>query len=167
MSSTLPLSVHLTKRVDGSVVLRCVRADGSATWQRQDGRHALFFPLHDLTHFAVETTLGFRRGFYGLLREGWEIADTQGKGARGRLPDETLLAEQLVGLFDRERVGGARPMPAAEFNAYLQQLKASGNIAQAPTFTDAQLNGVRRRVDELHGRWAVLPPGHTLTLAFP
>ena len=166
MSPEILLSIQLTKRTDGSVVLRCVRADGSATWQRQDGRHAQFFPFHDLTHFAVETTLGVRRGFYGLMAEGWDIEETEGKGARGRLPAEAVLAEQLVGLFDRERVGGAPTMPASEFNGYLRQLVASGSLAHAPEFSDAQLQAVRRRVSELHDQWAALPPGQTLALTF-
>ena len=166
MGNDIPLTVQLTKRADGSVVLRCVRADGSATWQRQDGRHAQFFPFHDLTHFAVETTLGIRRGFYGLMAEGWDIAETEGKGARGRLPDEALLAEQIVGLLDRERLGGASPMPATEFNGYLRQLMASGSLAQAPELSDTQLDAVRRRVNELHEQWSVLPPGETLVLKF-
>ena len=76
------LRVELTKRADGGAVLRCTRADGSVTWQRQEGRQAAFFPLHDLTHHAVETTLGYRRGFLGLVADGWELADTTGKGGR-------------------------------------------------------------------------------------
>ena len=61
------LRIQLTKRGDGDVVLRCIRADGSATWQRHRGRHAGFFPLHDLTHYVVETELRSRRGFYPEL----------------------------------------------------------------------------------------------------
>jgi hypothetical protein len=41
-------------------------------------RNAAFFALHDLTDFAVESTLGFRCGFYGLAAQGWEIEDTTG-----------------------------------------------------------------------------------------
>ena len=67
------LIIHFTKRTDGGALLKCVRADGSTTWQRQDEKNAAFFPLHDLTHYAVETELGFRRGFYGLIAEGWDI----------------------------------------------------------------------------------------------
>ena len=48
------LTVRITKRTDGGAVLKCVRADGSETWQKQEGKQAAFFPLHDLTHFAVE-----------------------------------------------------------------------------------------------------------------
>jgi len=162
----LGLRVQLTKRADGGAVLRCVRADGSATWQRQDGPRARFFPFHDLTHFAVETTLGFRHAFYGLIADGWEIADTGGKGKRGRLPAESVLAEHVVGLLDRERVGGAAPLSAAEFNAQLEQLAASGRVEGARPFTDAELTAVRRLADTLHGRWAALPAGSTLELVF-
>ena len=89
------LRIQITKRPDGNGVLRCVRADGSVTWQKQE-RHAAFFALHDLTHFAVESTLGFRRGFYGLIAEGWDVEDTTGKGARGPLPDEAVEVEVLL-----------------------------------------------------------------------
>jgi hypothetical protein len=159
--------VQLSRRADGSVVLRCVRADGSATWQRQDGPRALFFAFHDLTHYAVETTLGFRAGFYGLLADGWDIADTGGKGARGPLPDETVLVEQIVGLLDRERVGGAAPMSAAEIAEQLRVLAAGGRLARAPgPIDDARLDAARARAGELHARWAALAPGETLELPF-
>src|SRR6202049_3530197 len=101
------LLIQITKRSDGGGVLRCVRADGWATWEKQESRHAAFFALHDLTHFAVESTLGFRRGFYGLIAEGWDVEDTTGKGARGPLPEEAVEVEGIVGLFDAERACGA------------------------------------------------------------
>ena len=53
------LTIRISKRKDGGGVLRCVRADGSETWQKQESRHAAFFALHDLTHFAVESALGY------------------------------------------------------------------------------------------------------------
>lgn len=46
------VKIRFTKRTDGGARLNCVRADGSTTWQRQDDKHAAFFPLHDLTHYA-------------------------------------------------------------------------------------------------------------------
>jgi hypothetical protein len=51
------MKVEIVKRADGAGVLRCTRADGSVTWQKQE-KHGVHFALHDLTHFAVETTLG-------------------------------------------------------------------------------------------------------------
>src|SRR3954471_4333927 len=102
------LLVRIKKKDDGSAALSCTRADGSVTWQRQDGAQGRFFPLHDLTHLAVESTLGFRRAFYGLLAEGWDISHFGAPGGAERLPPEALLAEVLVGLFDVERASGER-----------------------------------------------------------
>jgi len=47
------LVIQIKKKTDGFATLSCRRADGSVTWQRQDGRHARFFPFHDLTHDAA------------------------------------------------------------------------------------------------------------------
>ena len=63
------MRVQIAKRADGCGVLRCIRDDGSTAWQKQPDRYAAFFALHDLTHFAVETTLAYRRGFFGLVAE--------------------------------------------------------------------------------------------------
>jgi hypothetical protein len=107
--------IEFTKRADGRTVLRCARADGSVTWQCNDDQNARFFPLHDLTHYAVETELGFAHGFFGLIAEGWDIDETTGKTARGALPNEAIEVEYIVSAFLAERAGGAAAS-AAEFN---------------------------------------------------
>lgn len=159
---TPELHVQFSKRADGSVVLRCLRRDGSETWQRHE-KHAHFFSFHDLSHFAVETTLGFSSGFYGLIADGWDIIDTTGKGARGKLPPEAILVEHVVGLLDRERIGGAAPLSAEEFNAQIGEMAGTG---QGRLLTDAQLNEVRSRIEELHRQWAAIPSGATFDLTF-
>jgi len=154
-------------RPDGTVVFSAKRADGTMTWQKHVGPNARFFPFHDLTHFAVETELGAREGFYGLLAAGWDIGDTEGKGSRGALPHEAILVEHLVGMFDRERIGGAPPMDSDQFRANLQLLVNGGQIAAAPTLTTEQLSRVRKRIGELRERWAMLAAMHQpLVLAF-
>lgn len=142
--------IEIAKRPDGAGVLRCVRDDGSVTWQKQD-RHAAFFAFHDLTHFAVETTLAIRRGFFGLVAEGWEIDDTTGKGARGPLPQEAGRAEHLVGFFDVERASGTM-WTVAEFNEFGAQL------------TEEQIVAIRNRRSELFEQWATVPAGGVLRL---
>lgn len=77
------LIIRIRKNADGSAILSCLRADGSVTWQRQTGTHGRFFPIHDLTHYAVETVLGHRRGFYGLVAEGWNVTDFGAPWPRG------------------------------------------------------------------------------------
>jgi hypothetical protein len=146
-------------------VLECRRADGSTTWQRQHGRQAAFFPLHDLTHYAVETELGFRDGFYGLVAAGWDIPETDGKGPRGPLPAEALAVEHLVGMLDTERPGGAE-WTAADINAQAARFAAAGGRAAPRALTDAELSRVRTRVRELFDRWTRLAPGETLALPF-
>jgi hypothetical protein len=160
------LILQFTKRKDGGALLRCVRADGSATWQRQDDNRAAFFPLHDLIHYAVETELGFGRGFYGLIAGGWDIADTTGKGARGRLPDEAIEVEYVVGSLGAERTG-ASARTAEEFNHLAAVFAKTRGRPKPRQLTDAELTRVRSRIDELSVRWRALPPGATLELTFP
>src|SRR5712671_7932495 len=109
------LKIEIAKQPDGAGVLRCTRQDGSVTWQKQT-RHAAHFALHDLTHYAVETALGYRHGFFGLIAEGWDMEDTTGKGIRGPLPAEAIEVERIIGLFDAERASGVLWTPE-EFSA--------------------------------------------------
>lgn len=161
-SGTTPaLRIQLVKRADGSTTLRCRRRDGSETWQDQAGRHAGSFAFHDLRHYAVEAVLGVRDGFYGLIADGWDIDDTTGKGMRGPLPIDALVCEELVGLLDRERVGGGSAMSAAEVNAHLAQRLG---VRTAQAVTGAQLDQIRHLAAELHDRWSALPAGDTLVL---
>jgi hypothetical protein len=148
------LLIQITKRPDGGGLLRCVRADGSTTWQKQESRHAPFFALHDLTHFAVESTLGFKHGFFGLIAAGWDVEDTTGQGPRGELPKEAVEVEQIVGLLDAERASAAL-MTAEEFNGYATR-----------QVTQQDLLRVRAKRGELFAQWSALAAGATLELTF-
>ena len=152
------MRVQITKRSDESGVLRCVRTDGSVTWQKQTDRHAAYFALHDLTHFAVETTLGFRRGFFGLISEGWDIEDTSGKGARGPLPPEAGEAELIVGLFSAERAGGVI-WTVDEFHE-------SAAMVGARQLSFDEIVRVKKKRSELFQQWFAIEPGATLELQF-
>jgi hypothetical protein len=149
--------IQITKRADGGGVLRCVRDDGSVTWQKQ-GRHAAFFALHDLTHFAVESALGFTRGFFGLIAEGWDIEDTTGKGSRGTLPVEAMEVEGIVGLFDAERSSGAI-WTADEFNEF-------ATMKNARRLTAEEIARVKARRSELFQQWFAVPAGKALELVY-
>ena len=160
------LTIRIKKKTDGSAALSCVRADGTTTWQRQDGNLAAFFPLHDLTHLAVESVLGFRRAFYGLLVEGWDISTFNEPGIARRLPEDAGLAEVLVGFFDTERASGVISS-ADDFNWKLDTYFAEHGVP-VPSFrmTDDALARIRQLRSELFSRWRDLPPGDTLELSF-
>ena len=157
--------IEFAKQKDGSAVLRCMRDDGSISWQKQEGKYATFFPIHDLMHYAVETELGFRRGFYGLIAEGWEIAETTGKTPRGALPNETLEVEYLVSAFSAERASGA-VSTAAEFNDLAATFARAKEMPNPRELSDDELARVRSRFNELAMQWRSLAPSSTLELAF-
>ena len=147
------LKLEILKQPDGTGVLRCKRGDGSVTWQKQI-KHAGHFALHDLTHYAVETSFGYRQGFFGLIAAGWDIEDTAGKGARSPLPPEAAEVEQIVGLFDSERASGVL-WTCDEFQQY----------APCP-FTQAEIESVRTLRGALFQQWRATPPGAKLELIF-
>jgi hypothetical protein len=161
-----PLTIELTKLPTGGALLKCTRADGSVTWQRNEDRRAAFFAFHDLRHYAVESVLGYTEGFYGLIAFGWDISDTTGKGPRGCLPDEASAVEHLVGMLDADSTnqGGAS---AAELNQYALS-HASQNRRSAPrALTDESLREVRTTAFALHREWTNLSEGATMRLLFP
>src|SRR5262249_6522068 len=95
--------VH-SSRPKGTPVLTCVRDDGSSTYSKS--AHGEFFAPHDLMHYVVETTLGFRRAFFGLIAAGWSIPAFAEPGAAAKLPPEALHAEHIVNLLMHEQAFG-------------------------------------------------------------
>lgn len=162
------LDIRFKRHPDGSSSLTLTRADGTVTWQRQNGKLGVHFPPHDLTHFAVETTLGYRAGFYGLVADGWEIADFASPWPRGPIPEEAREVELVVGCFDAERRNVTR-WSAAEFNAhaatYASAARSAANMVP-PVLTDDQIIAVRQARDALFARWHALEAGESMVLEF-
>ena len=154
--------IHLKKGRDGPSTLACVRPDGSRTW----GKEHPFFPLHDLTHCAVESVLGFDQAFFGLIAAGWDIDDFAKPGASAKMPLQALLAEHVVAVLDRER---ALPqlMTAAEVNEAVVASLEPGDRPRFKPINEAQLARVRALRQALESRWWGLAPGATLAVAFP
>jgi hypothetical protein len=158
--------IQIKKKTDGSAALSCRRGDGSVTWQHHNGQQGRFFPLHDLTHYAVETVLHHPLGFYGLVARGWDLTDFGKPWPRGPLPVEALASELLVGFLDRERGAGVL-WAADDFNSSAATHYAERGLSGAPVVTDDNLRDVRDKRRELFARWAALPAGETLELPFP
>jgi uncharacterized C2H2 Zn-finger protein len=153
------LMIEIVKRTDGTGLLRCIRADGSVTLQKQTERHAEHFTHHDLTHFAIETALGYEQGFFGLIASGWNSEDTTGKGARGPLSDEAVEVENAVGLFDSER-GSGTFWTADEFAQF-----APRKLTR--TLDEAAIRAIRSCRAELFRRWGAIEVGGKLELEYP
>jgi hypothetical protein len=149
------MRIRIHNRVDGLAVLRCERADGSVTWQRHPEKNSRFFPPHDLTHYAVETTLGLHEAFYGLVARGWDLSDFGTPWPRGRLPAEAEVAEFLVGCLHQD-------CTAEEMNA--QGASFCGEAWR--TVTTDELTRSRALAHELIARWQALPPDGEIALDF-
>lgn len=154
--------VQLKNGRDGPPTLVCVRADGSRTWSKVHP----FFPLHDLTHYAVESVLGFTQAFFGLIASGWDIDAFAARGAAARLPDEALWAEHIVGILDLER-GMNRALPREEFNQALEESFTGKATPRSRPITDDELTAIRALRSDVVARWWRLAPGEALELRFP
>lgn len=155
------LTIQLKKGRGGPDSLACVRADGTRTWERLQPALA----VHDLVHFAVESELELRAGFFGLLASGWSVTTFLDREARSELPAEAVEAEHLVGRFWQETWDGSPP-DAETFNAALAAIEAArpGLVLRRPSH--AEIARVRARLRELVDRWYSLAPGETLELEF-
>jgi hypothetical protein len=165
MTSSQPIVVRIKKGTDGRTSLSCERADGTTTWQRQQGAQASFFPRHDLTHYAVETVLGHRQGFYGLVAAGWDLSDFGTPWPRGRLPKDANVSEIIVGFFDRERASGQMGS-AEDINDELAQFADEKDLPQPEPLSEEDLSRVRKRRGELFARWEAVEGGGALELPF-
>ena len=162
------LAIRLKRHTDGSASLTLTRTDGSVTWQRQLGQTGNVFPPHDITHYAVETTLGYEHGFFGLVAEGWEIADFAAPWPRGPLPREAMDVELIVGLFDAEQRSGER-WGARQFNEHAATFVAASKVASTlvpPVLTDDVIARVREVRDDALARWYATTAGAALELVF-
>jgi hypothetical protein len=140
--------------------LTCIRDDGSTVGQTTTD----FFVRHDLTHYAVETTLDFSDAFWGLLNQGWDISSFEEREPGTRkarsMPAEALRAETLVATYDLERTAGILAN-----SDRLGLLGASWAGAELPT--EAQLDRIREVRSGLFAQWHALGPGETLEFPFP
>ena len=153
------LTIRIKKNTDGTAALSCTRSNGTVTWQRQRGAQGMFFPRHDLTHYAVETVLGFRSAFYGLIADGWDLSDFGPPWPRGRIPEEAGVAELIVGFLDAERASPTR-WTADDFNDKATIYYREHNLPTTPpTLTDDDLTRIRQRRAELFAEWEAVPPG--------
>lgn len=155
--------IRIKKGTDGRTALSCTRADGTTTWQRQEGAQATFFPKHDLTHYAVETALSQREGFYGLIAAGWNFSDFGSPWPRGRLPLEASISEMIVGFFDLERRIGERAT-ADELNQNLAEYCAENGLPPPRQLTENDLTRVRERREEMFAKWDAVRPGDALEI---
>ena len=144
-------------------VLTCVRDDGTSTWMHE--RHG--FVVHDLGHYAVETTFGYEAGFFGLVAKGWDLSAADfGRDPRTKQkypwPSGARQepVEYVVSLIQRRSEGIQTPDEIREAMRLY--------CGHAPdTFTDERIERAHQEVGRLERLWAAVPEGGSLELEFP
>jgi hypothetical protein len=161
-----PLTIRLTKISDERHRLDIVRADGSGEGAELETRS---FLVHDLIHYAVESTAGLRESFWGLLASGQTFADLHDAVAnrpaamRGTISGEAGLTETIVGIYTGMAMGRNS---ADDTHAALANVFAVHEQHMPPWLTLDFAREVQEKLRRLRGEWKALPFGRTMELRF-
>ena len=138
--------------------LTCIRDDGSVTWTH------LYrgFAIQDLAHYVVETTLGFKNAFFGLVAKGYDIPDFNEPKAKRpfEIPKEAINTEVIVGLLQTDLLESLRG------NAERCELFRDYSTLLPVSIIDAQLETMEQKLQVLLQQWHNLQPGESMTLQF-
>jgi hypothetical protein len=159
------LTFELKKRADAKAQLILIREDGSHTIGTI-GPAEGYGPVHDLTHFAIESTLGLDEGFLGLCASGWEISDFEVRGTPARLPREAIFAEVAAGELSRQLV--MRQVTSLEDFLWAVDLtleRQPKGLARPPV-TEEQFAAIHALIANEWRRWRELAPNETLQLTY-
>ena len=150
--------IRISKDPSGNSIL-CIRKDG--TFTRSSAGPSL--PHHDLAHYAVETCLGMKNGFYGMIEQGYDIAHLSDKNIIKTLGPETWLAEIVTRALQSHSSGAC----TSEQFAQLIALELNERHAQLPSdFSEKSLSEMAAIFRNLLLRWKEVPEGGFLVLSF-
>lgn len=142
------MDIEFTKTSDERHSVRIVRRDGSTDAVELDSRSLL---RHDFAHFAVETKVPIREGFWGSVAAG---APLTGDSIVG---DEAELAESLAGPVQ------TLMRLESEVSHYLQVLQ---RVMPAPATEDLAVR-IHESVRQLRGHWRATPYRGTMSIHWP
>jgi hypothetical protein len=144
--------------------LRCVRLDGSATTTSMPRQGIL---PHDLVHYVVESVLGWRHGFLGIVAAGadigWTMAQTHDP-ASPMLSDQALQAEAVVESIQAQLWSAAFDQ-ALFLDGVRGACEARGRAV--PVLPAGAGQAMFEQAQALGARWQLVPPHGTLELDMP
>jgi hypothetical protein len=163
------------------VFTRTGRKQNLVSVTRDDGTQVSFeWPEHpglphDLVHLVVESELGMRHAFWGLVHDGVDVVRINEAEARarrggraseidGRSLAELYVAEAVVSVFASEGFAGA--IDSAMRREMISQSSASFGISDVPAIDDEVAARIRARIAELGARWARTERGESLEVDY-
>ncbi|WP_420401212.1 hypothetical protein [Flagellimonas sp.] len=160
------MKIQFKKRKGKASILNCIREDGSVTWSQIHPN----FEVHDLAHFAVETVLDFKKAFYGMLSDGFNIEDFELPRDKrpealvpANLPPESLQTEHLVNLLLTNLQSGGEHM---DLIPTLKEILTREGLPYPHGLNTDSLAKIQQSLNDLLAQWNALGEGETLELTF-
>jgi hypothetical protein len=151
-------------RTDKLDQLRCVRRDASVTSTSMPRQGIL---PHDLVHYVVESTLGWRHGFLGMIAGGADIGWTMEQThdpAKVDVADQAIHAEAVV-----ESLQAQLWSAAFDENAFLEGVReaCAARGRSVPALAPGSGQKMFEAALALDARWRAVPFFGTLELDMP
>lgn len=153
------MELLITKNSGKPHIIKYRRYNHSETWMPADD----YFVRHDLSHFAIETMLGYKDAFMGMLNNGMDIKDFEDREKRKKIAmtQAACYAESTANLFLMETTDGK----LAAFNEVATTaFKTAFPQWSPPTLSNQQVEAIRIYLKQLLAQWQELPLGATLVL---
>jgi hypothetical protein len=155
------VKIQIKKRANSKHIISYVRDGLETYWIEADS----FLVLHDVCHFAIETTLEYKTAFWGLVNSGINPSDFEDKEKRDslNLSNEAWYAEHLANLFLIEYTQGT----FENINEVFKQcmLEHNPNVAMKQ-FSDSEIEAIRTSLRQLINSWNIVEDENFLTLEF-
>jgi len=155
------MKLQFQKNNEAKHIIRYIRSDASSSWTKGDN----FLVLHDLSHYAIEKTLGYGTAFYGMIKNGSSIQDFEDKSLRDNmnLTNEAWYAETLANLILIEYTQNA----FENFNeVFRESLEKTNPELTAMVIAVSDLNNVRKLYRDLIAKWNQVPAMGIMELIF-
>ena len=156
--------IELKKKKDKNAILHINRSDGSSSWTKL---HPGLVD-HDLAHFAVEKHLNFKKAFYGLIDQGFNIQDfalaqeIKPDALKGNnLPLESIQTEYIVNLLQTEFRNEGKEI---DFISTLRHTLELEGIEFPNQLDEIKLTAIRQTYHQTFEQWQNLPTGASLQL---
>ena len=142
------MDIILTKLSELEHQVKVIRPDGSTESATLPTRE---FLRHDFAHYAVESEVPVKLGYWGCVAAG---ASLKGDGAGGK---DIALAETLAGPVQTLMRLDAGPEQYLAMLENIQPALASTDLAQR----------IHERARRLQGHWQATPRGGDMRIAWP
>lgn len=152
------MRILLTRLTNDRHSLEVLRDDGSREVAILETRS---YFVHDLLHYAVESSAGLREGFWGALARGSTLAELNDRTSDIAMGNpNTAMIELAAGVLS----GALKGRTPAELVAGLgNYLEATGK-EMPPWFTEAFVADVQERMRRLLGHWKATRFGEAMEL---